>query len=320
MLNIRRKLVFGYFYLFFSLIPYCLSAHNFDLKGRILDAETQEYIDGASVTLKGTAFGNLSTGGGYFTFEGVVGDKYTLSIKLEGYNTYEQLVNLKSELDLGTIYLVRYGASGTGAALQQTIRATNSKWNTASLLLYRDQKILEGYRTRYNITSNLFELIAPEANQVTTMPGLRIQNLVWVDSIYLVPRYFVNGMDFLEEGSPISGFFEVLVDGELPLMRRTMAIFKESNYNTALMIGNRDHQIIKRDTYYYLVGKDLMEVPTNRKKLYAIFGEKEDEMKEYVNSNELSVREPSAIFQLFTHYNSQFADFKPIITQLSEEI
>ena len=74
------------------------------------------------------------------------------------------------------------------------------------------------------------------------------------------------------------------------------------------------------DTYYYLVGKDLMEVPTNRKKLYAIFGEKEDEMKEYVNSNELSVREPSAIFQLFTHYNSQFADFKPIITQLSEEI
>ncbi|WP_339880690.1 carboxypeptidase-like regulatory domain-containing protein [uncultured Algoriphagus sp.] len=350
--NLTRTSFCYFFVVFFSNINYS-SAQTFELKGRILDAETQEFVDGASVTLKGTAFGSLSTGGGYFNFENISKEKYTLAINYEGYTTYEQPIDLKKDLDLGSIYLVKKGASGTGAALQQTIRATNitrlfnerpnmiggnmiygippeatkvegnnyldSKWNTASLLLYRDQKLLEGYRVRFNITSNLFEVIAPESSQVTTMPGLRVQNLVWVDSMYMVPRYFVNGMDFLDEGSPISGFFEILVDGELPLMRRTMAIFKESNYNTALMMGNRNHQIIKRNIYYYLVGKDVIEVPSNRKKLFAIFGDKEEEMKEYVNSNELSIKDPSTLFKLFTHYNSQYPNFKPIMTQLLED-
>lgn len=163
-------------------------------------------------------------------------------INAEGFNGYEQNVNLKDDLDLGVIYLVRFGAAGTGTAIQQTIRATNitklfnerpnfiggnmiygiapeptqiegnnyldTKWNTASMLLYKDQKLVEGMRIRYNITTNIFEVLAPETGQITSMPGLRVQNLVWVDSTYKVPRYFVNGMDFLDEGSPISGFLK----------------------------------------------------------------------------------------------------------------
>ncbi|WP_332910516.1 hypothetical protein [Algoriphagus boritolerans] len=88
----------------------------------------------------------------------------------------------------------------------------DTKWNVASILLYRDQTVLEGFRVRYNINSNMFELMEPENNLVTTMPGIRIQNIVWMDSAYKVPRYFVNGMDFKEDNTPISGFFEVLVE------------------------------------------------------------------------------------------------------------
>lgn len=348
----RIKFLYPFFSLFFTLSPILLSAQTFTIKGRILNAESSEVIDGAAVTLKRTAFSHISVGGGYFTFQGIAPDKYTLAINAEGFNSYEQIVNLKDDLNLGVIYLVRFGASGTGSAIQQTIRATNitnlfnerpnfiggnmiygiapeptqiegdnyldQKWNTASMLLYKDQKLVEGMRIRYNITSNIFEVLAPETGQVTSMPGLRVQNLVWVDSTYKVPRYFVNGMDFLDEGSPISGFFEVMVDGELPLMRRTMAIFKESNYNTALMIGNKNHQILKRDLYYYLQGNNLIDVPSSRKKLFEIFEGKEEEMKEYANSNALSIREPTSLFQMFTHYNSQFPNFKPIINQLIE--
>ena len=115
---------------------------------------------------------------------------------------------------------------------------------------------------RYNVISNMFELMEPETSLVSTMPGLRIQNIVWVDSTYKVPRYFVNGMDFKDEGSPISGFFEVLIDGEMPLMRRTMVILKESNYNAALMVGNRDDELIKRNYYYYLDDKNVIRPAT----------------------------------------------------------
>jgi len=38
------------------------------------------------------------------------------------------------------------------------------------------------------------------------------------------------------------------------------------------MVGNRNHQIGKRNTYFYLEGKECdLEVPSNRKKLMALF-------------------------------------------------
>ena len=339
--------------LFLTLgIPIFGFGQNYSLKGRVMDFDTREYIEGASVTLRNTAFGSLSNGAGNFSIENILAEKYSIAITLPGYNTFEQVINLKNDLNLGNIYLVKFGSEGTGAALQKTIRATNvsrllverpnfiantiygippepkklegnfyldNKWNVASILLYREQTVLEGFRVRYNINSNMFELMEPENNLVTTMPGLRIQNIVWMDSSYKVPRYFVNGMDFKDEGVPISGFFEVLVEGELPLMRRTMAIFKESNYNTALMVGNRNDQIIKRNVYYYLKGKDLYEVPKKRKDLYLIFGDKAEEMEEFVEGNEMDLKKNGSIFQLFTYYNSRFPGFVPIMDQLLDE-
>ncbi len=329
-------------------------SQTFEIKGRIVDSGSQEYLSDVNVTLRGTAFGTQTSPDGNFVIENVVEDRYILAVNADGYNPYEQAVKLTQDLDLGLIYLVKHGAEGSGAALQKTIRATNitnlfnerpnmlggnmvygiapeptktegnnyldTKWNTASLLLYKDAQLLEGFRVRYNIVANQFELMEPESNLVSVMMGFRIQNLVWVDSTHKVPRYFVNGMDFRQEGSPISGFFEVLVDGEMPLLRRTEAIFKESNYNTALMVGNRNHQIIKRNSYYYLDGKNVVPVPTNRKKLVALFGDKADEMEEFINQNSLPIREPSSIFQIFTHYNSQFEGFRPIMSQLLDEI
>ncbi|WP_296699191.1 carboxypeptidase-like regulatory domain-containing protein [Algoriphagus sp.] len=340
----------------FSIGSFCFSpllGQTFQIRGRILDADTKEYLDGVSVTLRGTAFGEVSGSGGNFTIEKVLEDKYTLALTLPGYNKYEQVVKLNKNLDLGDLYLVKYGAEGSGAALQKTIRANNitnlfndrpnmiggnavygippepkklegnyfldTKWNTASLLLYRDQQLLEGFRVRYNIVSNMFELMEPENNLVSVMPGLRIQNFVFVDSTYKVPRYFVNGMDFKDEGAPIAGFFEVLVDGELPLMRRTMAVFKESNYNTALMVGNRNDQIIKRNIYYFLRGKDIYEMPSGRKKIFAVFGDSAKEMEEYTEKNAIDLKDPSGLFQLFTFYNSQFPGFRPIMSQLLDE-
>lgn len=341
----------AFFALFLGVSMFSLG-QNFSLSGRVMDFDTREYIEGASVTLRNTAFGNYSNSAGNFLMENILAEKYSLAISASGYNTYERIIRISEDMDLGNIYLVKYGSEGTGAALQKTIRSTNvsrllverpnfigntiygippepksvegnfyldKKWNVASILLYREQTVLEGFRVRYNINSNMFELMEPDKNLVSVMPGLRIQNIVWMDSSYNVPRYFVNGMDFKEDGVPISGFFEVIVEGELPLMRRTIAVFKESNYNVALMVGDRNDQIIKRNVYYYLKGKDLYEVPKKRKDLFPIFGDKASEMMAFVEQNEIDLKKTGSIFQLFTYYNSRFPGFEPIMDQLLDE-
>lgn len=349
-MDIKSKLFILFIFCLVSLASY---GQSIQIKGRVLDADSKEYLDGVSVTLKGSPYGEVTKSGGNFTLENVIGEKYTISLNLPGYNKLEKVVKLNGDLDLGDLYMVKYGAEGSGAALQKTIRANNitnlfnerpnmiggnavygippepkkvegnnyldTKWNSASLLLYRDQQVLEGFRVRYNIVSNMFELMEPENNLVSVMPGLRIQNFVWVDSTYKVPRYFVNGMDFKDEGSPIVGFFEVLVDGQLPLMRRTVAVFKESNYNTALMVGNRNDQIIKRNIYYFLKGKDVIQMPNGRKKIFEVFGDQAKEMSIYTEENGIDLKDPSGLFQLFTHYNAQFEGFRPIMSQLLDE-
>jgi len=323
-------------------------SQTFELKGRVQDADAKEYLDDVDVTL--SDFKVKSSHGGYFFLEGISADNYTLTLSIQGYNTYQQKVVLNENKELGTIYMTKSGADGTTAALQKTIRANNIinllnqrpdmlggnmiygippdpittegdtfldiKWNPASLLLYRDQKILDGYLIRYNINSNDFELFNPEDQKATKIAGTRVQNVVWADSTHQVPRYFVNGMDYINDGVPISGFMEVLVEGEITLMRRTELFFKEANYNEALMVGNKNNKWIKHDNYYYASGKELVAVPGNQKKFFQVFGNKSDEMTKYVDINNFSIKDPSAIFQIFTHYNSQFEGFEPLMHKL----
>jgi hypothetical protein len=186
------------------------------------------------------------------------------------------------------------------------------KWNKATLMLYKEDKIIPDRLVRYNIASNQFEVIAPGADEVTTIPGLRVQNLVWIDSVHQVPRYFVNGMDYKEEGVPVSGFYEVLVDGELPLVRRTVASVKRSNYNTALMVGNKNDEIKKKNIYYYVVDGEVMEVPRKRKQLIKVFEDKADEVQRFMEESQVNLKDNSGLYMVFSYYNSLFEGYDPL--------
>jgi len=326
---------------------------NHSIIGVLKDGLSDQFIKGATITLRETAYSAVSKEGGRFLIQDVISDRYILNINASGYQSYQAQFNVKTDMDLGVITLFPIGYENPDElALQKTIRATNiaelfskrpnfiggnqvfgippepkrlvgnfyldPKWNKASILLYRDSEVLEGYFVRYNINSNTFELRADEDDLVSSMPGFRVQNIVWVDGEHNVPRYFVNGMDFKEEGVPISGIFEVLVDGQMPLVRRTVASVKMSNYNEALMIGQRNDFIIKRNVYYFLKDKTVTEIPRKRKEFYKIFGEKSEEIKVFVDENDVNIKEPSGYFVIFTHYNSMFEGFEPLIPKLVE--
>jgi hypothetical protein len=323
------------------------------ISGILKDGLSDHFIKGAMVTLRETAFSAVSKDGGKFQVNEVIGNRYVLNINAAGYQSYQAQINVKTDLDLGIITLFPIGYENPEElALQKTIRATNiaelfskrpnfiggnqvfgippepkrlvgnfyldAKWNRASILLYRDNEVIEGYFVRYNINSNTFELRADMDDLVSTMPGFRVQNIVWIDSEHNVPRYFVNGMDFREDGVPISGIFEVLVEGHMPLLRRTIATVKMSNYNEALMVGQRNDQIMKRNVYYFLRDKSIIEISKKKKDFFKIFGDKAQEIQAFVNDNEVNIRQPSGYFAIFTQYNSMFEGFEPLVPKLVE--
>ena len=348
-MNIFRKLLLMVSLLTFSAEE--LIAQRYSLTGILRNGATEELISGAQVTLKDFAFSAVSNESGKFTIDSVFSNTYVLNVKMGGFQSYQAQIQVKDDLNLGVITLFPMGFEDeTGAALQKTIRATNitelfnkrpnfiggnsiygippepkklqgnfyldTKWNKASILLYKDEQLIEGYFVRYNINSNNFELRSENSEDATTVPGLRVRNIVWIDSEHGVPRYFINGMDFKDEGSPIAGFFEVLVDGKLPLVRRTIASIRESNYNQALMVGEPDDRVVKRYVYYYIEGKNVIEIPTNKKKIFTIFGENQAEMEAFAESNKLNLKEASSLFSLFTQFNSKFEGFDPLLPKL----
>lgn len=348
-MNRFRKLLLMVSLLTFSAKE--LIAQRYSLTGILRNGATEELISGAQVTLKDFAFSAVSNESGKFTIDSVFSNTYVLNVKMGGFQSYQAQIQVKDDLNLGVITLFPMGYEDeTGAALQKTIRATNitelfnkrpnfiggnsiygippepkklqgnfyldTKWNKASILLYKDEQLIEGYFVRYNINSNNFELRSENSEDATTVPGLRVRNIVWIDSEHGVPRYFINGMDFKDEGSPIAGFFEVLVDGKLPLVRRTIASIRESNYNQALMVGEPDDRVVKRYVYYYIEGKNVIEIPTNKKKIFTIFGENQAEMEAFAESNKLNLKEASSLFSLFTQFNSKFEGFDPLLPKL----
>ncbi len=341
------------YFLFLFLSALSGVAQTFTISGNIKNGVSDSQISGAAITLRETAFSAVSDASGSFQIKNVPKDKYVLNISVPGFQGYQVQLKLDGNKSLGTITIFPIGyEDGTAAALQKTIRATNvaelfsnrpnfiggqsvfgiapepkqllgnyyldQKWNKASILLYKESEIIEGYMVRYHIQNNAFEIRAEDSEEISSIPGLRIRNIVWLDSKHQVPRYFINGMDLKDEGAPILGFFEVLVDGKLPLVRRTVATIKAANYNTALMVGNKDDTIMKRNVYYYIDGKNLVAIPKKTKQFFTIFGENAAELEAFAKENALNLKEASSWFTLFTQYNSKFEGFEPLIPKLTD--
>jgi hypothetical protein len=335
-------------------LPFLSDAQTFQVTGTLKNGLNDQPIPNATITLRETAFFAISGESGRFEIKNVYEGKFIVQINVPGFEPYQNQMNVKNNLNLGIIQLYPTGLEEkTGDVLQKTIRATNvaqlfasrpnfvggnsvfgippepkqlignfyldPNWNKASILLYKNSEVIEGYLVRYQINSNTFEIRAEDSDEISSIPGLRIQNVVWVDKEYNIPRFFINGMDFKEDGVPISGFFEVLVDGKKPLLRRTIANIKASNYNEALMVGEKDDTIVKRNQYYYTVGKSIHKIPKKKKQFLGIFEEQAQTIAAFIESNKLNFKESSALYSIFTQYNSQFEGFEPISIQLLEK-
>lgn len=175
------------------------------------------------------------------------------------------------------------------------------KWNPSSILMYGSEKIIEGYPVKYDIEGNAIEVMV--GKQIKLIKVNQIESLIWYDSITLVPRAFVNAKDYTENGFELSGLLEVLVDGDIPLIKRTTIWIKRPDYVAAFDVGNKDTQINKREMFYYARSKELFEIK-KKKQLIALFGDKGDEVNRYIKVNQLNIKEQRGLANAFLYYNS----------------
>jgi len=178
----------------------------------------------------------------------------------------------------------------------------STEWKRSVILLYDNNKLIEGFPVRYDIKSD--DLEVKGRSDIKVLEGRKIKSFMWIDSSRSEPYYFVNAKDFKVGGVPLTGFFEVLADGNSPLFKKVNISVKKADYNVTLNMGSRDDKILKNSTYYFADGNRVSEIPGSKKKFLQLLKSKADEVESYMDENGLSIKKEEELVAIFKYYNS----------------
>jgi hypothetical protein len=179
----------------------------------------------------------------------------------------------------------------------------NPEWQSANILLFTRETLLEGYPVRYDLLKD--ELEVKSKNGIKVLEGKRVKSFVWMDSATRKPEYFINASQYTDSDKlKMTGFFEVLADGKFPLLSKPTATIREADYNVQFNVGSRDDKIVKKQTLYFVKDGVAYEVPKSRKKFLAIFGDDKPKVEEFVKINTLDTSDKDHVKRIFIHYNS----------------
>ena len=173
-----------------------------------------------------------------------------------------------------------------------------------SALLYNDQ-VINGVPAKHDLVSDEFYFQTKQG--LRSLSGHQIKSFSFVDSITQKKSVYINAKDFQSKaGTPHKGFFEILYDGEMALVKKTEATVKMANYNITLNVGNRDHQVLKKVEYYYLTG-DAAELVPGPKTLTTLFGDQKAAVDKYIKINQLNLKDERHLMLVFEYYNQSLA-------------
>lgn len=167
--------------------------------------------------------------------------------------------------------------------------------------LYENDKVVEGFASRFDLKNNEFDIRTPQGLRV--LPGNKVRSMVWVDSLTRQPQYMMNAKNFTSAaGVPHAGFFEILIDGPMLLMRKTEVVVKEPDFHPALNVGSRDYRIIKKGQLHCARGNEAFAW-AGRKQDLAVFEPKVAEIKSFIKLNRLNLQKDDHVRVLVAHYN-----------------
>lgn len=178
----------------------------------------------------------------------------------------------------------------------------NNNFSESNLLMYEGERIVSGYRVKYDILKDDFYLM--HKNSIRVLSGSAVRNFLMIDSLTGVKSFFINGKQLKDiKGTELSGFYEVVVDGPSALLKKVSAEVMDADFHPALNIGSKDHRVIKKTGFFFCVDNVVQKMPS-AKNISTAFPDQADVMTTFIKSNGLSLKEQGDLKKLFEHYNS----------------
>jgi hypothetical protein len=177
----------------------------------------------------------------------------------------------------------------------------DTHWGASALLLYDKDQLVDGHLTRYDIKNDEYEFLINK--QVRVLPGIKVKQAVWLDSLTQSKRFLVNAKEYTTDGVPLTGCFEVLADGRTALFKRMYLEIKKPDFNAALNVGSKDTRIVKREHYYFNLGREVYKIKS-KKDVAVVFQDKAEQMNAYIKSEKIKFSDEANLIKVFTSYLS----------------
>ena len=173
------------------------------------------------------------------------------------------------------------------------------EWNVATIMLTDSEKIIEGYPVRYDIKAAVLEI--KSKNGIKILNSKSIKSLVWLDSL-MIPHYFTNADMFKEESVTQSGLVEILVDGEVTLLKKFVVEIIKPNYNIAMGSGSKDTKIVPRSIFYSAIAGELTRIKS-KNDLLKVSGIHSAAISKLISDKGLKVKNQADLIEIFVNLN-----------------
>lgn len=149
------------------------------------------------------------------------------------------------------------------------------------------------------------EFLVMKGRRFYSLPGKKVLSFVAKDSIENTEHRFVRS-SFFTSGSLTreNSFFEIVVDGELPLVKVIQVTVQDPNYNIALDVGRRDYKVFRKEIFGTITDGSLEPLPPNRQ-ISSLFGVHAELIQKCIEINGLDLRDENHLAAVFDLYNER---------------
>ena len=158
------------------------------------------------------------------------------------------------------------------------------EWMKAVLRLKSISKPFSTEKLKYDVANMFFDMLI--SDEIKSINGIHVSGFDLIDQNENV-RQFESCKQFKFDGVALTGFFEILYEGDLKLFERSYVYIKPATYNKALMIGEKNDKMIVKKEYYYADKTGNVTLIKKTKNLIVLGGENHKKQKIDISRGDL---------------------------------
>lgn len=171
-------------------------------------------------------------------------------------------------------------------------------------LYLEKNKVVKDFVFNYNVCLNRIEFKENGETMIITKPEKIIKVLYNNNQIFEYVTY--EEKKFLAKNVVKRGFMQLLSDGPVKLYKAFHCSLSNPNYNVSMMAGNRDYEFHHSHSYYIQKNTTATEIKPRKNKVLKALSQDRSKVKEYIEMQNLNLRDENDLIRLFDYYNNHF--------------